>query len=189
VTSEFCFGRLRSFYPSIGRIRLVETLRFRSPEVLDRGSKSETVVIAASYSPLANVALMRFVSQSVTDEGLARKLRVRSHPLQGVKSVFPRFDSKTEFPLLTICDSTSTFPIELAEMHVSHFVARFGHLPNMSPLADVPYFWKNFLLPGVQIEVPIDASHPTSMITPDFKYYERNDDYSSWRLLIKEFAL
>ena len=189
VTSEFCFGRLRSYYPSIGRIRLVETLRFRSPEEHDPGSKSETVVIAASYSPLANVQLMRFVSQSVTDESLARKLRVRSHPLQAVKSPYPRFESKTEFPLFTICDSTSTFPVELAEMHAPHFVARFGHLPNMSPLADVPHFWNVFLLPGVQIEHLIDASRRTSMVKPDFKYFERDVASGSWRSLLEEFAL
>jgi len=189
ATSKVCLGRLKSYYPSTDKFRLVETLRFAKPQKLANLRKSEALVIAGSYSPIVNVQLLKFVEESLTDARLTRKLRVRSHPLRAIKSSYPRFDSETEFPWLTICDSTSTISAELAEMEAPHFVARFGHLPNMSPLADIRCFRSSFRLPGVQIEHLFDEASLVQTVNPGFEYYERDEDYIHWQTLIKEIGL
>jgi len=188
VTSQFCLERLTKFYGESLKIRLVETLRYESPTPAPATATTPVITVATTYSKAENLGLLSFVEALTKDEKLREMVRVRSHPLRPMNLKVQEFDKKSEFPILTICDSTSTVGVELAESGHRFVTIHVGSLPNLSPLSDLKEFGKRFAFPNPQLVQRIRHAK-REFANTGFSYYQRDANWNSWRALITEIKL
>lgn len=189
VTSPFCYRRLTSFYGSTGRLKLVETLRYLEVDHNADQNLKPVIVIALTYTASENACLLKIAKQLEEHSALPDMIRVRSHPLRPHDMAFKRFDPSSERSVSALCDATSTVGIELSELDVPTIFLHVGSLPNMSPLADVPEFARDFsyMSDGLVEMVFRRAESPSSR--KGFSYYSRDLSLQRWRSLIQEHRL
>ena len=188
VTSRFCLERLTNYYHETSKARLVETLRYNSQKSSLAKAKTRVIVVATTYSREENLGLRGFVEELMKDEGLSEIVRIRSHPLRPMKLKIREYDKQYDFPILTICDSTSTVSVELLETGHQFVTMHVGSLPNLSPLADLKEFDGRFVFPSPQL---LQKIRRVKMGTAKsgIRYYERDPNWHSWRRLIMETGI
>lgn len=188
VTSRVCSQRIKKYYGELDNVQLVETVRFTRRNGNEVRGRRQVAVVAGTYDPAINSQLESFVV-SLGGQIFGLDLRYRRHPQASSASQLPEFDPVHDMPAITITDSTSTLCIELAESQDPVLVLRFGKLPNLSPLADLPEFRGVFLTSARQLERVALESEPSDFIVENFNYFERNENFDKWRMLIRKYNL
>lgn len=189
VTSSFCYERLFSFYGSSRRLKLVETLRYIDVDLETDDARKPVIVIAMTYTARENAYLEDIAKRLDVNSTLSDMIRIRSHPLKAHDGPIQRFDPSRERASLTICDTTSTVGIELAESGRKAMFIHVGSLPNLSPLADLAEFAQDFsYMNDGLVEMVLRRVNASSSLT-GFSYYSRHPDLDRWKSLIQAHLL